>query len=144
MKAISLWQPWATLMCDAASKRVETRSWHTSHRGDLVICASKRKPSLAEFGGSAMDYQKMLSVVPFGAAVCVVSLYDCRPVEEVVKMEWFNDTERSNGDYTEGQGRFGWITKGLRVLKQPVPVIGRQGLWNLPPETEVLVRAQLP
>lgn len=30
--AISLWQPWATLMAIGA-KTIETRSWSTRHRG---------------------------------------------------------------------------------------------------------------
>src|SRR3972149_12240119 len=40
MKAISLWQPWASLIAVGA-KKYETRSWDTPYRGPLVICASK-------------------------------------------------------------------------------------------------------
>lgn len=43
MKAITLWQPWATAMAMGV-KRIETRSWFTRHRGDLLICAAKRSP----------------------------------------------------------------------------------------------------
>lgn len=42
VKAISLWEPWASLMRSGA-KTVETRSWYTSYRGPLLICAAKRK-----------------------------------------------------------------------------------------------------
>jgi len=41
MKAISLWQPWATLISIGA-KRIETRSWETLYRGSIVIHAAKR------------------------------------------------------------------------------------------------------
>lgn len=44
MKALSLWQPWASLMA-LGVKQNETRSWPTSHRGDLLICAAKRMPT---------------------------------------------------------------------------------------------------
>lgn len=42
MKAISLWQPWATLIATGA-KQIETRSWATSYRGPIAIHAAKRK-----------------------------------------------------------------------------------------------------
>jgi len=37
LKALSLWQPWASLMA-LGVKRIETRSWQTQHRGPLIIC----------------------------------------------------------------------------------------------------------
>ena len=42
MKAISFWQPWASLMAEGA-KKIETRKWRTHYRGDIVICAAKRE-----------------------------------------------------------------------------------------------------
>ena len=44
MKALSLTQPWATLVVIGA-KRIETRSWHTSYVGPLLIHAAKAIPS---------------------------------------------------------------------------------------------------
>ncbi len=41
MKAISLWQPWATLVA-LGIKQTETRHWATKHRGQLAIHAAKR------------------------------------------------------------------------------------------------------
>lgn len=38
MKAITLMQPWATLVAIGA-KRLETRSWSTNYRGPLAIHA---------------------------------------------------------------------------------------------------------
>lgn len=40
MKALTLWQPWASLVA-LGVKTIETRSWSTSHRGPLAIHASK-------------------------------------------------------------------------------------------------------
>lgn len=42
MKAISLWQPWASLWM-AGRKRFETRHWETKHRGALANAISKRR-----------------------------------------------------------------------------------------------------
>ena len=41
MKAISIWQPWATLIA-LGEKRIETRGWETRYRGPLAIHAAKR------------------------------------------------------------------------------------------------------
>jgi len=41
MKALSLWQPWASAIA-LGSKRIETRGWATSYRGPLAIHAAKR------------------------------------------------------------------------------------------------------
>lgn len=40
MKAISLWQPWASLIAHGV-KTIETRSWSTPYRGPLAIHAAK-------------------------------------------------------------------------------------------------------
>ncbi len=47
MKALTLWQPWATLVAIGA-KRVETRSWSTSYRGPLAIHAATTDRHLYE------------------------------------------------------------------------------------------------
>lgn len=39
MKAITLWQPWASLVATGA-KIIETRSWGTRHRGPIAIHAA--------------------------------------------------------------------------------------------------------
>src|SRR6202030_2406661 len=47
MKALTLTQPWATLVAIGA-KRIETRSWPTLYRGPLAIYAAKRFPKWAQ------------------------------------------------------------------------------------------------
>jgi activating signal cointegrator 1 len=43
MKALSLTQPWATLVAIGA-KCIETRTWHTFYTGTVAIHASKGFP----------------------------------------------------------------------------------------------------
>lgn len=57
MKVLSLLQPWATLVVIGA-KRIETRSWKTKYRGEILIHASKRwdcKLNNATFDMGAAD-----------------------------------------------------------------------------------------
>jgi hypothetical protein len=58
MWAISVRQPWASLIATGA-KTIETRTWQCPWRGDLLICATK----------------------PDSCALCIVEIYDCRPME---------------------------------------------------------------
>lgn len=43
MKAISLWQPWASLVA-FGEKKVETRCWTTKYRGSIAIASTKQEP----------------------------------------------------------------------------------------------------
>ena len=139
MKAISLWQPWASAMA-LGLKQNETRSWPTAYRGDLVICSTKRP---LDHDGLAVARENGIPLggLVFGFALCVVELYEC---SLTATLKWHNqisEQETALGDYTPG--RFAWLTRNCRRLETPVPVIGRQGFWILPPETIELVRGNL-
>jgi hypothetical protein len=54
VKAISLWEPWATFMAIGA-KLNETRSWPAAYRGDLVICATKFVPPMSDICAERLD-----------------------------------------------------------------------------------------
>ena len=47
MKALSLWQPWASLIA-LGVKTIETRSWSTTYRGPLLIHAGQHLARLDE------------------------------------------------------------------------------------------------
>lgn len=138
IKCVSLWEPWASLMAVGA-KRNETRSWPTSYRGPILICASKKRiPELPELlnlpafkrGLSPLRQpgdrivKDLLGRLSFGMAVAVVDLVDCVRAESV---ESFPFDEREFGDYTPG--RWAWITKSVRRV-EPFPITGHQGIWN--------------
>ena len=140
MKAISLWQPWATLMA-LDLKKIETRSWPTSYRGPLAIASTKSIPvsdradceeafqsfvlEYPEFE-AAMTAQGVTknSELPHGAVLCVRNLFVCHPAH---KMR-ISDQERDMGYYAEG--RFGWCTRLVEVFPEPIPCKGAQGLWE--------------
>jgi hypothetical protein len=167
MKALSLWQPWASAMATGA-KTIETRGWSTNYRGELAIHAAKRR-LLGELRrqssswiwcgalGLEMGAADLENRLPFGAVVAVVTMQECKRTEDVTcgeidvrryrrppptdPMGWYSWTERTMGNY--GPGRFAWLTTDLRRLAEPVPCTGRQGLFNLPPDVERAVREQL-
>jgi len=112
MKALSLWNPWATLMVDG-HKRVETRSWDTKYTGSLLIHAAKKwdgklidvclKPPFRSLLGPMGVPQEPHSWtvtdiarrkkgwdMHFGAIIGRVELKECVPMHSVIN--------RPNGD----------------------------------------------
>jgi hypothetical protein len=157
MKAISLWQPWASAIALGA-KQIETRHWPTNYRGKLAIHAAKRmnKNELLVIqcqGSWAGVFMPVVSphssthlwdVLPFGAIVAVCELIDCRPTGSFTNAELDTNryraqdagkqmypwTERQMGNYE--LGRFGWVLANIKALPEPIPFVGRQGLFNVP------------
>ena len=132
LAAISLWEPWASLMANGA-KTIETRSWYTNYRGDLLICAAKRKDpdamALRRSHGfcSYLGGRHRFHGDQFGNAVCIVRLIDCvRITDHVVRHTRFGDLRF--GDFTTG--RYAWKTDHLRPVN-PFPVRGKQGLFTV-------------
>lgn len=150
MKAISLWQPWATLIAIGA-KRIETRSWYTPHRGPLAIHAAKTwnaqldRLRLSEpFWPALRDGGwERFNELPRGCIVAVCDLIDCRRIHN--GRLWSGDgwgntfsdpippsPERDFGDYTGG--RYAWLLTNVRALRQPLPWRGAQSLFDVPDE----------
>lgn len=158
MKAITLTQPWATLVAIGA-KRFETRSWQTPYRGPLAIHAGKglgdlskvdfvrlcnREPFASALGYALWpglwqpgDYVDP-SILPRGAviAVCDLTLCLATPPESLRSFRYDYgglefpppEPERSFGDY--GPGRFAWRLENVRMLPEPIPAKGALGLWE--------------
>jgi len=79
------------------------------------------------------------TALPFGCVVAVVQVSVHGSIE--FWSDSVSETDRALGDFSKG--RFVMGLSKVRRVKNPVPVIGRQGLFNLPAEVEAQVRAQL-
>ena len=92
MKALSIKQPWASLVATGV-KTVECRTWKTKYRGPLLICSSK--------GDIAIDDDGDSLVLPGGMALAVVELLDIRPMTKAdlepayLPEEWHADALKS-------------------------------------------------
>jgi hypothetical protein len=136
IKALSLTQPWGTLVASGA-KRIETRSWKTSYRGPLAIHAAKGLPkdTLALFFTEPFASTlrrngiKHPSDMPRGAIVATCTLVDCIPTESIRGS--LSENELAFGDYSDG--RWAWVLEDVQALSQPVPVKGALGLWEWQP-----------
>jgi len=158
MKALSLWQPWASAIACGA-KRVETRDWNPDFRGRILIHASRRRvitelveyecdpcwrAALSPLGwDSARDPLENIARLPFGAIVAVADLAWCDRTEDFeedelgairtrpgLDSEIYYWTERMLGDFRPG--RWGWRLGPIWGLDEPVPWRGGQGLFDVP------------
>lgn len=107
MKALTLTQPWASLVAVGA-KRIETRSWRTAYRGTLAIHAAKGFPSDARreletfvfYGAFRPDHaatlrregvrlvpnacaREVAGALPLGAVIATCRLISCIPTREL-------------------------------------------------------------
>lgn len=149
MKALTLYQPWATLVAIGA-KKIETRSWYTAYRGPLAIHAGKntkfilgKHSMLSEepFYSTLMDDAVWhLGMLPLGCVVAECNLVHVKEMSELQVFpackshvykgrEWLlTDQERAFGHYAVG--RFMWLLDDIQILPQPVPAKGSMGLWE--------------
>jgi hypothetical protein len=151
LKAITLWEPWATMMAIGA-KVNETRGQRIHHRGPIAIHAAKNKGGASdEVTNAAIQAFHKRGLEPkfnFGCIVAVVDLYECRMSEDFgfegvdKELIFVNNDEAGFGDYSPG--RFIYRTRDLRPLPKPIPASGCQALhWTLPDSIEAEVRQQL-
>ena len=136
IKAISLWQPWATLIAVGA-KKYETRSWKTNYRGALLICASRERnilmPALQEIRQKADELKIQNPITgaiffPLGVAVAVVELTECIETELFKRGHPEFLRESLLGDFSSG--RYAWKLENVRSLDL-FPVKGKQGLFDV-------------
>lgn len=141
MKAISLWQPWATLIA-LNEKLIETRGRLTYYRGPLAIHAAKKNSNqlghmtwLTEPFATVL-HRHGVDMLPRGFVVATCELVDCVPIEPL-STGWTRDgqtwtltgQERQFGDYTPG--RFALLLGNIKQLAQPVPAVGAQWLFEV-------------
>lgn len=68
MKAITIWQPWATLIAIGA-KQYETRSWKTDYRGKIAIHTAAKDPCRMPLLGLE-EFEKAVKEVLPGCTWC--------------------------------------------------------------------------
>lgn len=136
MRAISLTEPWATLMA-LQEKRVETRSWKIPRHiigQEVGIHAARGYPGWASELTEREPFCSSLRArgnvfVPNltrGRILCIVKFIGYRRTEDVRGQ--LPAKELAFGDYSDG--RFAWMTEFVRKLDEPVLVTGHQGFWR--------------
>jgi activating signal cointegrator 1 len=164
LKALTLTQPWATLIAIGA-KRIETRSWSTDYHGQIAIHAAKGlgpvggkrgladQCTMAAFadalrgGGYALGAETYLTdkPLPLGAIVAIAVLDRVRRIDMKLRAEVMAQTITPNeiefGSYESG--RYAWFLESVLPLKEPIPCSGALSLWDVPAEVHNRILSQL-
>lgn len=138
MKAITLIQPYATLLMLGEAKIHETRSWYTKHRGELAIHAAGSRPLwareaakdpiiVAALAAHGLTYETL----PLGVLLGTVNVKEIHEMTPAY-IQQQSPTELATGNWTPG--RFAWEMEQHRFFKNPVPCRGLQQLWKVPEE----------
>lgn len=137
MRALTLIQPWASLIADGR-KTFETRGWPTAYRGAIAIHAGKKLD--AEY---AVECGYRPEGLTRGAIIAVARLVACIPAEQAERA--IIDTmpaaqaeeELRHGFYERGR----WAWELADVIRVPAfPLLGQQGLWEVPSPVEIQLR----
>ena len=103
MKAISIKDPWAEMIA-SGQKTIETRTWKTKHRGEILIVKSLKPESFYN-----------------GMAVAIAEIEDCRPMtKEDEKNACCDIYPRANS----------WVLKNVRRVR-PFPVKGKLNVYDV-------------
>jgi hypothetical protein len=139
VKALPLWQPWATLVAIGA-KRVETRGYAPGRLGlvfgqRIAIHATKTDKELWICGMDHFrDHIADPAELPLGALVATCTLARASQITEETALELFRRSpqEHAFGDYTAG--RWAWVLSDVEQLSEPIPFKGSQGAFDVPDE----------
>jgi hypothetical protein len=104
MKALSVKQPWANMIVEG-EKTIETRTWSTEYRGEILIVSSKDP-----------------NIPPAGFALAVATLMDCRP------MSVLDEPDAQCRKYPKA---IAWVLENVRRIKKPFPVQGQMGVFEV-------------
>lgn len=141
MKALTIGQPYAHLICITKEKGVENREWSTNYRGPLVIHAGKSVAWLdKDEAGKTIDFdEKTGEAFTFGAAIGIANLADCLHIDRIEAGEY---ESRWPGlrDHRHTSGTWCWVLNKRQAFVEPIPYKGEQGLYFI---QDAILRPQL-
>jgi hypothetical protein len=136
MKAITIWQPYASLII-LGEKRYETRSWKATHRGTLAIHAGVKDNMALRILCGQEPFKSILAAhgipdfdaLPRGCVLGTVTLEDCI-ITDLLPPDALTECEQSFGDFSPG--RYAWRLSNPTPLVVPQKVMGGRSIFVLP------------
>lgn len=132
MKAITIKQPWASLIAHGI-KDIENRNWRTNFRGRVLIHSSA-KGDIANFGCLQPNQRlKVLNTpmsrigfndLPFGSIIGSVEIVDC--VQNYASV-WAD------------KGVYNWVLSNAVLFSEPIPAKGKLSFWDFDGLKEVTI-----
>jgi activating signal cointegrator 1 len=158
--AITLWQPWASLLACGA-KKYETRGWETEYRGPIAIHAAALNPfkaiksvpeNIVSEMRRALKAKGILTestdfrVLPLGCIIAVAELTECWKITANGHTIGSDKAAHIVGGEYDGKAnivegremlfgdwtpsRYAWEFANVKILPEPILAKGKQGLWK--------------
>ncbi len=135
MKALSVWQPWASLQVEGLMD-LETRPWRTAHLGPLLIHASRHgnaadvrdarlvgEHRLIGSPAAQLEVQRICDgPLPRGVLLGVVDVVDYS-LARLCRSPWVTG---------EGPRDWCWVLGNARRFAEPIPWRGQPSLFDVP------------
>lgn len=127
MKALSVIQPWASLIA-VGIKDIENRTWRTNFRGEFLLHASAKRLSV---GWNALtDEQRTAAarlIHPFGTVNDVKLL----PVSTIIGKARLVDCVQNHPSVWAEHGVWNWVLEDVQLFDSPIHnVKGKLGFWE--------------
>lgn len=133
MKAITIKQPWASLIVHGI-KDIENRTWRTNFRGRVLIHAASshgRKFSVnltdaqTKAAFATIAKETMFGNLPFGSIIGSVEIVDCVQNHPSIWAE---------------KGVYNWVLANPIIYENPIEnVKGKLSFWDYPGINEVMI-----
>lgn len=147
--ALTVKQPWAHMIA-YGGKTIENRGWETRYRGMFAIHAGKGWDRDAEDDPVAVEawsvwirnadpefralpFDRKNPGITFAAVIAVADLTGCHEAAQPTC---------ACSPWAEAN-QWHWELSNIRPLANPIPCLGKLGLWRLPEDTGRAVRDQL-
>ncbi|KAB5558860.1 hypothetical protein PHYPO_G00022060 [Pangasianodon hypophthalmus] len=126
---LSMHQPWASLLT-CGIKRVEGRTWYSSHRGRLWIAAAAKRPTPQEIAQVEGMYRQIYKQDPhFPKDYPTGCLLGCVNMTDCLSQEQFREQYPHNSD--ESASPFVFICTNPQELLVKFPMKGKHKIWKL-------------
>lgn len=138
MKALTLWQPWASIVASGV-KRIENRQWPppANMLGQRIAIHAGQKYDHASYEKARELAPELVipqrGACPSGAIIgTAVLVAVARTTLEA--MSQLRDRAPNQARWFFGP--YGWILEDIRELHAPIPYCGHQKLWTIDPATD--------
>ena len=129
MKALTIKEPWATLIIEGY-KKYEFRSWKTNYRGKILIHAglSLENNMKERFKDYNLEYK-------LGYIIGEAEIVDCILVDKELneKLRTINPLVYGISNHVEN---YAWELENIKKYDNPIPCKGKLGLWNYEVEND--------
>lgn len=125
MKAITIKQPWASLICEGI-KDIENRTWKTNYRGRVLVHAAgchgkKFKIKLTDeqmkIAFPVIGKKCISENIPFGSIIGSVEITDCVQNHPSIWAE---------------KDCWNWVLANPVLFPEPIPCKGKLSFWEYP------------